>query len=210
MRFIDITGREFHRLTALRISHRDSRGQIYWQCRCDCGNEKIVAGGHLRGGSVRSCGCLAREAARKLKTKHGGHGTQEYAAWTALKNRCLNPNNKDFKHYGERGIAVDEVFQGADGFLRFLAEVGPRPSPWHSIDRIDNERGYEPGNLRWSTQRQQVRNSRMVKPVVRSDGKRYATATDAADGIGSDVSNVIAACRGRQKTAGGYGWSYQV
>lgn len=96
-----------------------------------------------------------------FQIKHGGarwqNKTPEYRVWEGARNRCRNPNNRSYARYGGRGITFSAVF---DDFAVFLAEIGPRPSPNHSIDRIDNERGYEPGNIRWATRSEQFFNSR--------------------------------------------------
>ncbi len=84
----------------------------------------------------------------------------EYSTWCNMKSRCNNPRRLNYKYYGGRGIRVCDEWAGADGFERFLAHIGPKPSPRHSVDRIDNARGYEPGNVRWATAQQQVRNQR--------------------------------------------------
>lgn len=108
---------------------------------------------------------------------HGGKGTPEYSAWQHMKQRCLNPNSPDYPAYGGRGIMVDARWMRS--FPAFLAEIGPRPSPKHSVDRIDGTRGYEPGNVRWATPTQQSRN----RPgfVKNLNGQ---TAAEAAASIG--------------------------
>lgn len=125
-----------------------------YECRCKCGNVRNVAIGDLKRGAVKSCGCWMFEQGRA----HGKTGTREHRIWKAIKTRCTNPNQPAFKYYGARGITMHEKY--ANSFLAFLNDVGPCPSEKHSIDRIDNEKGYEPGNLRWATTKEQANNKR--------------------------------------------------
>ena len=161
--FKDLTGQRFGRLVVIRRSD-DGQRLVRWVCLCDCGNESIVYSTHLRTGGTRSCGCLARETARDLAsqldhgTTHGKSWTAEWIIWVAMRRRCSNPNCKDWKNYGGRGITVAPEWQ--TDFQAFLDHVGPRPSPAFSIDRIDNDRGYEPGNVRWATRLEQAHNQR--------------------------------------------------
>lgn len=126
-------------------------------CQCSCGTMKMIAAGSLRQKLTKSCGCLRREVGGRDPT-HGMSGTPEYAAWQNLIQRCENPNHVDYANYGGRGIHVHPLWK--NNFELFFAEVGSRPSPKHSIDRINNSLGYVPGNLRWATATQQLRNRR--------------------------------------------------
>ncbi len=139
-----------------------------WLCKCTCGTEKTVHRDNL-GTNTFSCGCLLRDTMRK----HGQTGGPEYRAWRHILDRCRNPKSQEWHNYGARGIGVHE------GWLRdfgaFMAHVGPRPSANHQIDRIDNDRGYEPGNVRWVTRSENCRNTR-VNRVVEFRGKRMTLA----------------------------------
>lgn len=156
-KFIDLTGKRFGRLTALR--RLDRRGiEWYWLCACECGNQSEVAGVSLREGTTKSCGCLARDNLRTLATTHGFTGTRIHRIWKNMIQRCSNPKSRGYKDYGGRGIRVCKRWRK---FENFLADMGEPPSPEHSIDRYpDNDGNYEPGNVRWATNVEQANNSR--------------------------------------------------
>jgi hypothetical protein len=128
---------------------------------CFCGNVFEVRLYKVRSGSTRSCGCLAGQAFVRHGASRGGALTPEYRAWRCMLTRAKNPKIARAKHYSGRGIGVaTEWDSGGDGrgYERFLAHIGPKPSPGMSVDRRDNDRGYEPGNVRWATTAEQVRN----------------------------------------------------
>lgn len=160
----DISGGVFGRLTVLRRAKR--RGtHSYWLVSCVCGQQKEVRQQLLTGGRTQSCGCLHRERVREARARGARHGhtaggsiSAEYTAWQAMKTRCYNVNQKSWADYGGRGIEVCDRW--LESFENFLADVGERPSPEHSLDRIDVNGDYEPDNVRWSTYREQARNRR--------------------------------------------------
>lgn len=151
-------GERFTRWTVISQSTPNASGSKRWMCRCECGVDKIVPAYYLRREASRSCGCLMREQIGDRNRKHGGHGTVEYIAWNAMVQRCTRASHPAFKNYGGRGIAVCAEWR--HDFAAFLAHVGSRPSAGHSLDRIDNDRGYEPGNVRWATYDVQMINRR--------------------------------------------------
>lgn len=156
---INLLGRSFGRLSI--ISESDQRtvdGKVKWNCVCTCGNTLTTSGRYLRDGDTRSCGCLEKETLLNRNTSHGLSGTSEYNIWKALKQRCYNPNELHYADYGGRGILICDRW--LNSFENFIEDMGNKPSPTHSIDRIDNDGNYEPSNCKWSTKAEQGRNKR--------------------------------------------------
>lgn len=171
-RAIDITGVRFGRLVAVKPIVR--RGSRVWVCRCDCGGEATVSAGALRHGRTRSCGCLHREsiaAIGRASARHRAVGTPTHSSWHAMMLRAGTGSHRDRVRYLDRGITVCERWRK---FENFLADMGERP-PGTSIDRIDNSRGYEPGNCRWATVLQQQRN-RSSNRLLTWNGETLTTA----------------------------------
>ena len=173
--YIDITGQRYGRLVALEYVGSSSKKQALWLCQCDCGQKTTVRGAQLRGGRTKSCGCLMREVAAKgMSERQGTHrmtDSPEYRAWVQARARCRDSKHPAWKNYGGRGITVCERWNRPHGgFEAFFEDMGPRPSPKHSLDRIDNSAGYCKENCRWTTWSEQSKNKR---PRLRNEKGQY-------------------------------------
>ena len=166
-----IIGQRFGRLTILRRAPaNDSHNRSRWHCRCDCGNKLIVRADRLMGERTISCGCYNREQSRKrvvlYSVVHGeatdsGHSL-EYRSWASMLSRCrCGPTDKNYKDYSGRGITVCERWRS--DYAAFLADMGRKPGPEYTLDRIDNDKGYTPDNCRWATRSVQNSNQRRYR-----------------------------------------------
>lgn len=174
-----LVGMVFGRLRVVRRASSKGAHSTYWECECSCGNTAVTRTAHLLNEKTRSCGCLTRE--NNGGWKHGGAHSATYKAWQSIISRCTNPNDAvSFSRYGGRGITVCDRW--LHSFENFRADMGDRPSPEYSIDRIDNDGNYEPGNCRWATRTQQARNRRSCR-LIQYNGIT-ATLADWADRLG--------------------------
>lgn len=164
----DMTGKSFGRLLVKRLhEERVKGGGTIWVCQCDCGNLVNVRRSNLVSGQTQSCGCrkneLSAQRLREQKTSHGMTGTPEYNTWAGMIQRCHNPNHDAFERYGANGITVCDRWRSS--FDNFYADMGPRPSSDHTLDRENNNLGYSPGNCRWVVWEVQQNN--------RTDNRKY-------------------------------------
>jgi hypothetical protein len=158
MKFIDITGNKYNRLTVIKRIGTSNNGQVRWLCQCDCGNYTEVSGGNLKNGSVKSCGCIVTENNKKRAT-HNMTNTRLYYIWCDIKNRCTNQNLECYKNYGGRGIEVCNEWK--NNFLNFYNWAMQNDYQKNlTIDRINNDGNYEPNNCRWVTMQKQSYNRR--------------------------------------------------
>jgi hypothetical protein len=181
-KLIDLTGQQFGRLTPLDRAPNKSNLTM-WRCSCECGNETVVYGQHLRDGKTQSCGCLQQE--RSIKHGHcaGGKRSREYQKWCSAKARCYCPGAGGFRNYGGREISMYPEWRYS--FIAFYRDMGPCPE-WCSLDRFDVDGNYEPGNCRWATRTEQARNRRNNR-YLEYDGVRQ-TLTEWAGYLGTSLS----------------------
>lgn len=171
---IDLTGRVFGRLTVVEQVPQPARDKghcvKWWSCRCECGKVLSMRGKHLKA-TGQSCGCLNRELIRKATTKHGLYKSREYGIWASMIQRCTNPKAVLFPRYGGLGLTVDTRWRK---FEHFYADMGPAPDA-HSLDRVDNAKGYAPGNCRWADAFEQNRN-RSLSNWIEWNGERLTVS----------------------------------
>jgi hypothetical protein len=196
---LSIAGEKYGKLTAVEEVGKDDRGSYLWRFVCDCGGEKIIRPAIVKNGNTSSCGCVKKDVLVKRNTTHNMSKHPAYSNWKDMFKRCYNPNNKRYKDYNERGIGVDPYFKH---FPNFLEEIGEKPDgieKW-SVGRIDNNKGYEPGNVRWETLAEQARNHTMQKNntsgivgvklqvTVNKHGTYESWVATWSDGFGNNTS----------------------
>lgn len=177
---------KFGRLAVLARAENDRFGRTQWHCRCDCGAERTVALFRMTSGHTKSCGCIKGEA----RATHRGKGTPTHNSWCAMKQRCNYPGSDGYADYGARGITV--CARWSESFEAFIADMGPRP-PGMTIERMNTDGNYEPGNCRWATRPEQNRNRRSNINIER--GGVTKCVKDWCDELGLDVDQVYGRIR---------------
>ncbi len=175
----DLSGQVFGKLTVIeRISSLGEQGK--YKCRCSCGNYVEVLGHNLATGATKSCGCIRRMCASKLNFSHGQHGSRLYHCWRNMLDRCENKNNKEYSNYGLRNISVCPEWHDFRNFYDWAMANGYQDEL--TIERLDVNSGYSPGNCTWATMYVQARNRRNNRKLT-FDGKTMII-TDWAKELG--------------------------
>jgi hypothetical protein len=177
--FYNLTGQRFGRLLVIKEAPRRSKHNVRsWFVLCDCGTHKEIRQSDLLNSGTSSCGCLGTEVRRRMKTTHGFSRRQEYWSYTSIKERCYRKTHASYESYGGRGIAMCARWR--ESIIHFINDMGPMPSKKHTVDRIDNSKGYWCGkpecpecgplgrtsNCRWATAFEQSRNTRRNRILI--------------------------------------------
>lgn len=203
MEKINLTGHVYGRLTAISQVLPPVKGGAKWLCRCECGNEKIASTRKLRSGKAKSCGCLTKEWVASFggkfvdqameKVRKHGHAagytrSPEYGCWSGMKQRCFNSKISQWDSYGGRGITVFEPW--IRDFPAFLSYIGPMPGAGYTVDRLNENGNYEPGNIRWATKQQQGEENKRILIPVTVEGVDYPSISAASRSLGVNIQSV--------------------
>lgn len=184
-------GNKFERLTIVSYAGVDKRNKTLYNVVCDCGSNLICFATELRQGHTKSCGCLRSELSSKRMTSHGatkgGEKPSEFSTWCNMKQRCNDSNSKNYHRYGGRGIKVCDRW--VNSYENFIADMGQKPSPKHTIDRKDNNGDYEPSNCRWATQKEQNNNT-STNRIIEYEGQKM-TVSEASEKSGIKYATLL-------------------
>jgi hypothetical protein len=184
------TGQKYGLLTVIELVGVTERRQSKWRFRCDCGNITVKVASNVRFGTTKSCGCLHIKSAKATGRRNSTHGLSnlpEYSIWKAMIDRCSNPSCKHFANYGGRGIKVSKRWSDPRAFL---SDMGPRPSPKMTIERIDNDGPYSPENCKWATRTEQLRNRRNNRIIDTPWGPMTVAGAAEKAGINQNIFHV--------------------
>lgn len=157
----DLAGETVGHWRVLAEYGRNAYGAVLWLCVCACGTRRTVVSSSLVNGKSTNCGCVQKQKNTVRSTKHGLHHTPERAVWSAMKQRCSNPKVPSYPYYGGRGIKVSPEWQ--DSFAAFIRDMGRRPSAAHTLERLDNSKGYCKENCAWVSRTDNNRNKRTYR-----------------------------------------------
>lgn len=192
MRYCDLTGRVFGRLTCIEYAGPYVHKGSLWKCRCVCGEEVIVQQRHLSSGHTQSCGCLQKERIRNASITHGlsrndGKVSRLYSVWVGIKNRCFRVKSSDYKHYGGRGITICSEWLEYKPFHDWAIAAGYKEGL--SIDRINNDGNYDPANCRWVPMEKQFDNRRSSHFITFNGETKTVTGWAKSTGISRSAIN---------------------
>lgn len=189
-KFIDLKGQNFGRWHVEELASIIA-SRACWRAKCECGTVRVISGKSLRRGHSKSCGCLKRENIVKRLTTHGLSHTRDHIVWMSMKDRCYNQNGEHYKNYGGRGITVcDRWLYGTKemhALTCFVTDMGPRPTSKHTLERVDNDKGYGPDNCKWATRHEQRCNTRSNRRITAFGRTDVVTNFAHAYGIGKDT-----------------------
>jgi len=175
----DLTGKVFGKLTVLEWA-----GGSRWACVCDCGRTTTVLTANLNRGNTASCGCVRNIKSSLRNTTHGLSSTLAYKTWINVRRRCREVNHPSYPQYGGRGINICDKWH--ESVEAFVCDVGQPPSESHTLDRINNAHGYEPGNVRWATPTEQARN-RSVCVALEFQGRKFVSVSEFVEWLAPQI-----------------------